>query len=148
MKKPAASPHQLQDSRSVKLELFHVVPSGLSLDAVLDPSYWRNAWKVLDGKTNSTIELVAEDGAWEAMARVLSAKDGIVKLRVVSKWEADRSKASVPDGFKVEFIPGKGWRALDTDNTVIVDGEPAEADAIAAAVARAKKYAAPRKSAA
>lgn len=141
MQPPVCSPHALRDRHSVCLDMVHIVPSGLSLDDVLAPSYWRNAWKVLERKEMSTIELISDDNTWEARVRVLAVSEGVVKLRVVSKWEPEKKagpKPAAPDGYRVEFISGKGWRAVDPAG-VEIGTEPTEPEAITLAQAHAKK---------
>ena len=107
---------------------------------------WRNAWKVLEHRILSTIDLVAEDGEWEASVRVLQATPTVMKFRVLSQWQPDAKDAArkAPDGVKVEFITEAGWRALFGDGTVIAERLPTRLDAIDAACAHVRPMTPPQ----
>lgn len=134
MQVPACSFHQLQERASAVIQFLHVVPPGISLETALSRDYWRNAWKLLETKPRSTIDLIADDNAWEATVRILSAKDGDVQFRIITEWHAEKvSKAAIPEGYRVEHMTGKGWRALDPVGVIVVEGVPVEAEAVASA---------------
>ena len=127
MQPAALTPHDIKERSSVAVSFFVRVPAGIGLAEATSPAYWRNAWKVLEHRILSTIDLVAEDGEWEASVRVLQATPTVMKFRVLSQWQPDAKDAArkAPDGVKVEFITEAGWRALFGDGTVIADAMPA-----------------------
>jgi hypothetical protein len=47
-------------------------------------------------------------------------------------------KPSVPEGYKVEFIEGSGWRALSDKNYVVTEKVVTEDEALRAAVDHAR----------
>lgn len=145
MQQPAIAPWDMKLKSSAVLEFFHVVPSGISLETALGASYWRNAWKVLEDKKYSTINLIADDGAFDVTARLLAIDAHSVEWRVLREWEPKRApgrKPSVPEGYVVEHLPGDGWRAVAPDGSVLVAKKASEDDALRAALTHSKKAAA------
>lgn len=135
MSKPVCHAHQIQEEHSVVLTMLHVTPAGVSLDDVLEPSYWANTWKLFENRSNSTIQFIAEDNQWEARVRVLSAKGGVMKFRILSKFEEAVSlKEAVPEGYTVEHMTEKGWRVVDPAGSVIASEEARKSDALTIAV--------------
>lgn len=100
----------------------------------------RHAW--------NKIEIIAEDGSWEAELRVLKVEQGasgapsLVHTRLLSSWQEPAKpgrKISLPDGYVVEHISENGWRALDPKGQTIIEKQTTEDQALKAAVAHAKK---------
>lgn len=152
-KKPECkpSPVGLENVADASLTWRHIAPVGITLEHVTDLTYWKNVTRelgqsrVVGRNPFNKIEVIAEDGTWEAVLRVLSVQDGLVRVRVLSHWEAERRpgrKPNLPDGYVVEFIPQNGWRALDPKGGIIAAGEALEDDALRAAASHAKKVAA------
>lgn len=138
----ACAPHDLMERQSAVVSFLHVVPGGVTLDQALAETYWRNAWKLLEHKRNSTIDLLADDGAWEATVRVVSSGGPHVRFRVLSRWAAPKPQ-QVPAGYAVQHLPREGWRVLAPDKSVLASGEPGEHEAVEAAVAHARRFAPP-----
>lgn len=149
-RKPEARPGSLEPVHDASITLRYFAPSGHSLEMCQRPDYWRNVVKeagqqrVFGRHAWNRIEILAEDGTWEAELRVLSAADGLVHTRVIREWAAPAKpgrKPNIPDGYQIEHIPGNGWRVLDTNGTPIATNLPVEDDAIRAAAAHSKKAA-------
>lgn len=143
-------------ARAMSLEVMHdasvtyryFAPAGHSLDMCMRPDYWRDLTRELgaqrvDGKHAwNKVEILAEDGTWEADLRVLSVDAGLVHTRCIREWNAPAKpgrKPALPEGYKVEHIPGSGWRAIDAAGGLVSTHLPIEDDAIRAASAHAKK---------
>lgn len=147
-RKIEARPGSLEPVSDVSLFWRHVVPPGITLDMVRRPDYWRNLVKEC-GQTRTSgkpsynkIEVIAEDGTWEADLRVLSAADGLVQTRLLRLWEPDAKpgrKPMVPEGYTVEHIRDNGWRALDPNGIILSSRLPLEEDAVRAASHHARK---------
>lgn len=145
MQPPVCQPHDIKERNSALVSFFHIVPAGISLDQVLAPSYWRNAWKMFERRVHSTIDLVADDGAWEAKVRVTAVAENVVRLRVLSRWTPEAPIKEAPDGVKIEHLPSFGWRAVAADGVTLAEGLPSRDEAIAAASTSGRASAAPRK---
>lgn len=128
----------------------YIVPNGHTLEACQRPDYWKDnvlplsRARYVGQNPWHKIELIADDGTWEAMLRVVGVSDGLVTVRVIyERSYADKTATplKLPDGYKVEHIPTKGWRALDRHSSIITAGAALERDAIRAAVQHARKVA-------
>jgi hypothetical protein len=111
-----AKPLNLSVAHERRVAFLYFVPVGVSLSRVLAAKYWGGVVQLL-GRTNwSTIEAISEDGSWEALLRVTSIlPDGSgANVRLLWAWSHQaEALPALPDGFKVEFLPGQqGWRAL------------------------------------
>lgn len=151
-KKPECrpAPAGLENAADSSMTWRHLAPVGVTIDQVSDPTYWKNVTRelgqarVIGRNPFNKIEVLAEDGTWEATLRVLSVGDGLVRTRVISFWEAERKpgrKPNLPEGYQIEFVPNSGWRALDPKGGVVVQNEAIEEDALRAAASHAKKAA-------
>ncbi len=147
-RKIEARPGTLEPVSEAALFWRHVVPPGVTLEMVRRPDYWRNvvrecAQSRVAGRTPwNRLEVICEDGTWEAELRILSAADGLVQTRVIREWHAEAKpgrKPQVPEGYVVEFIRDNGWRALDPNGVVLSSRLPVEDDAIRAAATHARK---------
>lgn len=145
---PEARPGSLEPASDASITWRYLAPAGVTLEMCKRTDYWRNvvreAGQTRTGGRQSwnKIEIIAEDGTWEAELRVLSAAEGLVHTRVIREWFATARpgrKPTVPDGFRVEFVPNNGWRALDDHGAVVAERLPVEEDAIRAAAAHSKK---------
>ena len=144
-----AKPASLERVQDASISYQYIAPPGHTLEQCMNPEYWannvrecgftrvtgRNAW--------NKIEIIAEDGSWEADLRILSAKDGLVHTRLLRQWPLPEikteKKPEIPKGFKVEYVEANGWRALDTFGEPIAQKLPTEIKAIEAAIAHAAK---------
>lgn len=144
------SPHQIVEKHVHVIQFFLKVPHGVTPQEVLDPasSFWANAWKRFEGREGSTVDFLAEDGSWDAEARVLKVDDGKVHFRILRDWREPASDIEVPKGYRVEFIAEHGWRAIDPAGTVVADRRPAKTDVLTAALDHATAYAPKRNKAA
>jgi len=149
--KHEARPGSLEPLQDAAMVWRYMAPPGVTLDDCKRPDYWRNvvrecAQSRYAGRSSwNRIEIIAEDGTWEAELRILSAADGLVTTRVIREWSAPKQvgrKPSVPDGYVIEHIPNNGWRALDSHGAVVSERLPIEDDAIRAASQHSKKAAA------
>lgn len=148
MTKHTARPGSLESQYDAAITWRYIAPVGHTLDDCQHPTYWTNVIKEcgqqrIPGRNAfNRIEIIAEDGTWEAELRVLSAADGLVKTRVLREWkEAGRPgrKPAVPDDYKVEMVPGNGWRALDPRGEIVAQRLVTEDEANRAAAAHAKR---------
>jgi hypothetical protein len=153
-KKPEARPGSLDVSHDASVTWRYLAPAGHSLEMCQQPSYWKSVVKeagqqrVLGRHAWNRIEIIAEDGTWEAELRVLSVVDGpsaLVNTRLIREWHAPVKagrKPAVPEGYIVEHITNNGWRARDPGGQIIAANLSIEDEAIRAAANHAKKAAA------
>lgn len=150
-KKSEARPGSLDNLNDCSVTLRYFAPRGHTLDDCIRPDYWRNVTReagqqrVPNRHAWNKIEILAEDGTWEAELRVLSVDHGLVHVRVVREWAAPAKpgrKPALPEGYTVEHILSNGWRTLDPHGTPIATNLPIEEDAIRAASTHSKKVAA------
>lgn len=124
-------------------EFTYVVPSGVVLADIIQPSHWAAVWRKLGRAKWSKIQCIADDGSWEATLRIVGVSEGMAKVRVISAW-GDTDKApsrpvvALPEGASVEHIPGQGWRGV-FNKEIIIEKQGVEADAIAAVLAHAAR---------
>lgn len=149
-KAPEARPGSLEPLSDASITWRYIAPPGVTLEMCQRPDYWRNvAREAGQARTGgrvswNKIEIIAEDGTWEAELRVLSAADGLVTTRLLREWHrASRPgrKASLPEGYTVEHIENNGWRALDRNGEIVSQRLPIEDMAIQAASDHAKRAA-------
>jgi len=147
-----ARPGSLEPQHDSSLSWRYIAPVGDTLDDVTHPEYFRNhirecsMTRVAGRHAWNRIEVIAEDGSWEADLRIVSVdKDGLrVMTRVIREWPmkpAAVEKApekpperQPPEGYTVEHIQGNGWRALDRNAAVLVDKRTTRDAALQAAV--------------
>jgi hypothetical protein len=139
------NPHQIVERQTQSINFLHKVPHGLVLDDVLAHAYWANAWKRFEGKECSTVDFLAEDGTWEAYARVTRVVEGRVTFRILHHWQEDPVSIEIPEGYRVEFLSDNGWRALDPNGTIIIANQPQRGDVMNAALEHATAFAPKRK---
>lgn len=146
--RPVCNMHQLVERHTAAVNFLHIVPHGVTVDDVLAPSYWANAWKRFEGKERSTVDFIAEDGSWELYARIVKVGEGKVIFRVLRDWMEPNANAEVPEGYRVEFISENGWRGIDPTGAVIVDKQPERGFALDVVLEHATATAPKRKKAA
>lgn len=125
----------------------YMAPPGHSLEMCQRPDYWRNCLRELGQQRIggrhawNKIEIIAEDGTWEAELRVVAVGDGLVQTRLLREWSAPKTpgrKPALPDGYRVEHIEGNGWRALDPNGAIVRDKLQTEEMAVRAASQHAR----------
>lgn len=145
-KKPEARPGSLESLHDSSMTWRYLAPPGVTLEMCRDPNYWRNVTRecgqarVAGRGAWNKIEIIAEDGSWEAELRIVSVGDGLVTTRVLRHWAGDTvDEKPAPEGYKVEHIPGNGWRALDGRNQTLTEKRASRDDALQAAVRHHEK---------
>lgn len=143
-----AKPGSLESVYDAAMAWRYIAPPGVTLEMCQHPSFWKNVTRecgqqrVANRMAWNKIEILAEDGTWEAELRILSVADGLVHTRVIREWNAPARpgrKASVPEGYAVEHITGNGWRVLDPKGGIVATNLPIEEEAVRAASHHAKK---------
>jgi len=147
-RKSEARPGSLEVLHDCSVTWRHMAPAGVALEDCRHPAYWKNVvreasqQRVVGRHAWNRIEILAEDGTWEAELRVLSAADGLVHTRLIREWHAETTrgrKPAVPDDYQIEHIPANGWRVLDPTGDIIAANVAVEEQAIRAAAAHARK---------
>lgn len=147
-KRPEARPGSLEHLNDAAITWRYIAPPGTTLEMCQRPDYFRNCVKEcaqtrFAGKHAwNRIEIIAEDGTWEADLRIVSAADGLVHTRLLREWAAPVKvgrKPATPDGYVIEHIPGNGWRALDANAEVVAARLTTEDEAVRAASTHAKR---------
>lgn len=152
-RKAEARPGSLDVAHDASVTWRYLAPAGTTLEMCLRPDYWGQCTRelgqqrVLGRHAWNRIEIIAEDGTWEAELRVLSVTQGpsgTVVTRLIREWHVpvkQGRKLSVPEGYVVEHIANNGWRALDAGGRIIEEKLTLEDDAVRAAVNHARKSA-------
>ena len=102
-------------------------PMGVSVEQVMDESYWANVSMHL--KTGDIIEVMPDNGAWELSLRVLGS--GPMYSHVIKRWfinlEPATPKVKLPSRYKIEHAGAHHkWRFL-RDGEMMKDGFETEA---------------------
>lgn len=148
MTKHNALPGSLETAHDVSITYRYIVPAGHTLEMCRDPEYWKhnlrecNQQRIGGRHAWNKIELLAVDGQWEAMLRIISVdlQNGIVETRLLSQWPepvkaaAPVVEAEAPKGYRVEFIEGNGWRAIEPGGTTLIEKRPARDEAVRRAI--------------
>lgn len=146
-KTPEARPGTLQPQQDANITWLYFAPPGHTLEMCQRPDYLRNVLRECGQQRQPTkhawnkIEIIAEDGTWEAELRITSVADGLVTTRALRVWRDPKAadKPATPKGYKTEHVPSNGWRSLDPAGAVIVEKKQTEIEAIRAAIDHAKK---------
>lgn len=117
---PALQVGKVQLATSVWRTHAVIVPAGTDIETVMVPSYWKHHVNAVSG--NDIIEVVAEDGTWEASFRVRMTGPGEVHLALRSKLEYDTEEMLEPnDTYTVKWIsPPLKWGVRRQDTNEIV----------------------------
>jgi hypothetical protein len=110
---------------------FAEIPTGITFEQCLEPTFWAHCVGRL--KKNTMIELVAEDGSFDALVRVTDRDVGFAKLRVLYAWKnehaapaAGETETSISEKLpRILFVPSgatKGWRLLGFDGNTVKEG--------------------------
>lgn len=144
----AARPGSLEPLHDASMIYRYIAPPGITLDDCKRQDYWRNnikecAQSRVGGRPSfNRIEILSEDGTWEAELRIMSAADGLVQTRLLREWHEPAKpgrKPQLPEGYVVEHIPGNGWRALDPNAEIVTQRLTTEEQATRAAYDHAKR---------
>lgn len=142
-KKPEARPGSLEMAHDAAAVWRYMAPAGVTLAMVLEPDYWTNVVREA-GQTRvpgrhawNKIEVLAEDGTWEAELRVMAVVGTKVHVRLLreTREPSVAESAAAPDGYTVEHVTGNGWRARDRKGQVITEKRQTRDQALMAAVA-------------
>lgn len=137
-----ARPGTIENLQNVSVTLRYVAPLGHMLEDCLRKDYWKNLTREcsqqrIPGRHAwNRVEIIAEDGSWEAELRILAVGPDHVEMRLLREWRQPAEKAArkaKSDGYKVEMVPGNGWRAVGPKNFVIAEKLLTEAEAQKAA---------------
>lgn len=127
-----------QPAEYSRRHLYVIAPSGTTLDDVAAPTWLRHYAKSF--RKNDLVEIVAEDGSFDVIARVVSVLSGQVRLRPLFAWADNvapvetrtEGAASAPDGVSVDFNSKQGWRVVADAGDVIAKGFATRDEAVAA----------------
>lgn len=149
-----ARPNSLENINDAAVTWRHIAPVGVTLADVQEPTYWVHVvrelaqQRVVGRKSFNRIEVLADDGSWEAELRVMNVVDeGTVRrveTRLLRQWPVAGvavQKLTTPPGYKVEHVANRGWRVIDEAGATIKSNLPTEEDAIRFAQGHAKKAA-------
>lgn len=146
-----ARPGSLEPAYDASVVWRYMAPAGHTLEMCRHPTYWSNVLRevrqqrVVGRHPWNKIEIIAEDGTWEAELRVTRVEGELVHTRLLTSWhEASRPgrRLEVPEGYTVEHVAGNGWRAMAPDGMIVDEKLPTESDATRAAQKHARKIAA------
>lgn len=126
------SPNTLMPVEFKRRQLFIIAPHGTTLDDVKHPEWLMHHVKAL--AVNDLLEIVAEDGTFDVLARVMTLAPGYVGLRILNAWEASATADYLEDapGATISFTPRTRWRVIATNGETVIRDLPTEADAIIA----------------
>lgn len=135
LKPNEARPGSLDNALDASIVLRYMAPAGHTLEDCLRPDYWRNVvreagqQRIANRHAWNRIEVLAEDGTWEAELRVLgitigeAGAGGLVTVRLLRRWPeasaAARPERDAPEGYTVEHIASNGWRAVEPGGNVL-----------------------------
>lgn len=148
-----ALPGSLETAHDVSITYRYMAPVGHTIEMCCDPDYWKhnlrecNQQRIGGRHAWNKIEIVSVDGTWEALLRIMSVdiQNGRVSTRLLSQWPAstqpavDTQDAPIPDGYRIDFIEGNGWRAIEPGGTTLIEKRPSRDDAVRRALEHASK---------
>lgn len=147
-RKAEARPGSLEMIHDASVTWRYFAPVGVTLEMCRAPDYWRNVrretgqQRVPGRHAFNRIEIMAEDGTWEAELRVMSvASNGDIETRLLREYRDAASQMAVPKGYVVDHVPGNGWRAMDHKGVVIAGKMTTRDEAVRAAQAHSRKAA-------
>jgi hypothetical protein len=117
-----------------------VVSNDVTIDDVLDGSFWCNVGNLL--QRGDAIEVRREDGAWEVELRVIRADKLRPTVELRSVWERQTPDEEEPEpdagaDYEVSFAPRQKWRVVDkAAKAVLAKDFGSKAEAIQWAEAR------------
>ena len=124
------------------------VPTGTTLEQVMQPEYFQNYLKLLGKRPHTRLEVVSDCGTLDCDFRVLSVTHTTAKLRSLRVYQPEAAQAGktkkpalpeLPEGFAVGHGgPHHRWRFLH-DGQVVEHGFGSEAEAYEKALQYAGK---------
>jgi hypothetical protein len=105
----------IQGDASFHRQIYFIeVPRRFSFNEILNPEWFRGQTKL---RVNDLLELVAEDGRFDVLARVVQAdRGGYCVLRILREWYADTDavQSGITDqGPHIALVPQHGWTLFD-----------------------------------
>ena len=100
------------DASFFRQQYFLLVDRRFTLDQVLNPEWWRLQTKL---RVHDEITLLAEDGSFDILARVVQAdRGGYCVLRIFREWYQDTAvaKSEGTGEARVVLIPQTGWNVV------------------------------------
>lgn len=147
-----ARPGSLESAYDAAITWRYIAPAGHTLDDCMRADYFANNMREVGHQRTpgrhawNKIEIIAEDGAWEAELRIISAADGLVQTRILREWNDEKRKAEpAPDGYRVEHVANNGWRAFDQAGATVIEKAATRDQALALAKQHASKASGGRK---
>lgn len=131
---PALGANALKRADYERGAYFAVVGNEVTLDDITRPAFWQHHWNILNGgqtpRPFARIEVVRQDGTLDVDLRVLRVAPGLVVVRVLRSFvdnsnlvkptetANDNADLTIPDGYKVAFVPNAGWLVKFGDTTI------------------------------
>ena len=99
---------------------FADIPEGVDFKAALQPSFW--AHHVRDIRPMDTIEMVCEDGSWEAKCRVMFVGEVEANLSKVYYVEhGDSEEVTASDTYEIKWGgPGAQFKVVRKDDGKVI----------------------------
>lgn len=97
------------------------VPIGTVLNTVLESNYWAHYAKTI--RPLDLIEVVCEDGSWEALLRVMFVGQTEIKTRIAFRPEYNAAEVEVPPSADYDIVwkgPVLKWAITNRANNEIV----------------------------
>lgn len=134
-KKPVARPSLLDMAQDASIVWRYLAPVGTTIEMCLAPEYWAQCSREL-GQTRvigrhawNKLEIISEDGTWEAELRVITAEPDRVFVRLLRYWQSDRV-TKLPAGYDVAHVPGNGWRVMNHQGAILTEKLATEDEAV------------------
>ena len=99
--------------------MFADIPAGVDFQTTLQPQFW--AHQASDFKPLDLIEMMCEDGTWEAMCRVMHVGKVEVSISTIYYVEHESASEIDNDEYEVKYIsPSVRYavRRIDTQETL------------------------------
>ena len=148
-KKPEARPGSLDNQFDAAVIWRYMAPAGHTIEDCCRSDYWRNVIReVSQQRINqrhafNRIEILAEDGTWEAEIRIMAVDGHDVTARLLRQWpeptKAVQTKVEAPEGYTVEHVSGNGWRALEPGGTTLIEKRTTRDEALNRALDHSRK---------
>lgn len=144
-----ARPGSLDNVQNTSVTLRYIAPYGHTLEDVQQPKYFKNCLRECGQQRTpgkhawNRIEIIAEDGTWEAELRIMSIGPDSVQTRLLREWRAPEKparEAKVPAGYTIEMVRNNGWRAVGPGDAVVAEKLLTKAEAVKAAEEHAKQH--------
>ena len=116
--RPALHPGNFCGLEFIQKSYQATIPGQVSFEGAMEPDYWKHVAQSL--RAGDVVELMAEDGSWEASCRVMYVMRGEVKLS--KRWFCQHEVQKFEcDTHRVEFKgPVRKWTVYRADNDEIV----------------------------